>query len=151
MATRLLHGSEASNILPRCEVDEGKQRLPGFCFKSWQARKQAPMEFTPSPSGNALRGRLASVWCEKARGALFDFPGHDFEKEWETPLRFFIPMIDEGRSTTLMKDRSAGDCGEKTSLLLLAFSPFLGERATVRHEQRKREPWEKFEHRSTKC
>ena len=130
MATRLLHVGEASMILPRCEVDNGKSHPPGICFKSWQARKHAPREFTPSLSGSALRGRLASAWCEKARGALFDYPEHVFDKEWETPLRFFIPTIDGGRSPLSVSDRSAGECGEKTSPLLLAFSPFLGEHAT---------------------
>ena len=150
MATQQIHASEASKMLLRSEVGGGKTKLPGTCFKSWQARKHAPKEFTPSLSDTAFRGRLVPAWRGKARAALFDFHELYFDNEWKTPLRFFIPATNTGRSATMDSDRTAGDCGEKTSLLLLAFSPFLGERATVCNEQRKMELWEKFENRSTK-
>ena len=162
MATRRLHASEVLKMLPRSEVDERKIKLSGICFRSWQARKHAPKELTPSLSGSALRGRLASAWCEKARGALLDFHGLYFDNEWKAPLRFFIPMIDEERSGVLSTDRSAGDCGEKSSLLLLAFSPFHGEHVfgcRTKEEQgrmrklrsSKHEIRYKFEMRRSKC
>ncbi len=140
MTTRQPHASEVEDILPEHESPGGETILHVFRFEGGQARKHAPKEFipqsrdplaclqqagAPSLSGIALRGRLLSKWYDRIRDPHQDLFMSPFVAEGRAPLKPFVLRKDEGRSVALKPDRSSGDRGEKTSLLLLAFSPII--------------------------
>ena len=94
----------------------------------WHVRKRSMNELTPSHSGSSLRGRYDPLRCRKSRGCQ-EWRGailFNGRKGRKVPLRPFPLLIDEGRGAAYTANRPADEYREKASLLLLAFSPFVG-------------------------